>query len=351
MSMTQQAGSNRAGIGHNNPPEPVQMAVRFDDAWTAYDPADLAAIRIGGAQVGFNQDADSLYFARALDYVKAVVYSRLLPPLAGDRLVPTATDTPIYAESVSYSIYDTVGFAKIISNYADDLPRVDVVAQEKSVRVRTIGDSYGYTINDLRIAIRDGAGLPTRRADAARAAVERKENSLKIKGDAAYGMFGLTSHPNIGLVVPTTGNWSAAATTGDQIVGDFTKMFDAIVNQSSGTHTPNTFGAPQAQFSAMRSKSTGPATAPGPKVITALQTLYPEVDFILAQEFKGAGTAGADVAFMGERNIENYWYDQVKSFEAYLPQARNLEFVISCDARTAGVIVARPLSAVRMEGV
>lgn len=322
--------------------------VRFDASWTSYDPDDLAAIRAGGAMNGFRDDADSLYFARALDYVKATVYTRLLPLMAGDRLVPTRTDTPPFTESITYSIYDGVGMAKIISNYADDLPRVDVVGKEVSVTVRTIGDSFGYTINDLRIASRNGEGLQARRATRAREEVERKENSLKIKGDAAYGMFGLTNHPNIPVVVATTGDWDAAGTTGDQIAADFTALFDAVVNQSNGRHTPNVFSAPQAQFSAMRSKQ---IALTGVTVITHLQTLYPEVEFVLAQEFNGAGTGGTDVAFMAERAADNYGYEQVKAFEQYPPQARGLEFVVPCDARTAGVVVERPLAMARMEGV
>ena len=322
---------------------------RFDENWTNYDAVDQAALRHVLPGLGFNEDDNTVYFARALDYVKARAYTRLLPPLAGDKLVPTATDTPAWASSVTYRVYDEVGMAKIIANYADDLPRVDVRGKEVTVPVRGIGDSYGYNTQDLRVALANRTGLPTLRADTARKAVQRKENSLKIRGDLPYLMYGITNHPNISLAVPTTGNWGAVATTGDQMLADVNVLINAVVNQSNGLHTPNVIGMTNIKRAQLATKRlSGAAQIP---VLNAVHDQYPSLNIVVAQEMKGAGANGGDLLFAAEYDVDNYYYDQAMPFEQHPPQARNLEFVVNCEARAAGLIMVRPLCAATMEGV
>src|SRR5690606_194685 len=130
-------------------------------------------------QTTFNEDA-SVFSARQLDYVRARTYDRKLPPMNGLLLVPQESDAPEWAETITYKSYSAVGMAKIIANYADDLPRADVSGEERSVPVRTIGDSYGYNINELNASIALGAQLPERKATAARRAIEIKLNQIAM---------------------------------------------------------------------------------------------------------------------------------------------------------------------------
>src|SRR5690606_7886447 len=99
-----------------------------------YDEKDLAGILAFGASTGqaFNEDA-GIIAARQLDYIKARVYERKLPPMAGLSLVPQESDAPEWAETITYRTFDQVGIAKIIANYADDLPRADVKGTEVTV--------------------------------------------------------------------------------------------------------------------------------------------------------------------------------------------------------------------------
>src|SRR5690606_26708345 len=99
-----------------------------------YDEADVPAIHQFAAanQVSLREDQGVLA-ARQLDYVKARTYDRKLPPMNGLTLVPQSSDTPEWAETITYRSYDSVGMAKIIANYADDLPRVDVTVKENTM--------------------------------------------------------------------------------------------------------------------------------------------------------------------------------------------------------------------------
>ena len=76
-------------------------------------------------------------------YIKSQTYDRLYPEFTALTLFPVTHEVPEGAETVTYYSYDKTGMAKIISNYATDLPRVDVKGEPTTVPVKSIGDSYG----------------------------------------------------------------------------------------------------------------------------------------------------------------------------------------------------------------
>jgi hypothetical protein len=317
-----------------------EFPARFDGTWTNYDADDLAAISVALPALGLRTDDVGPMVARQLDYVKARTYQRRLPALSGDLLVPTESDVPEGAETIVTKIFDEIGMAKVIANYADDLPRADVRGREVATPIRSVGDSYGYSQQDLRASALSGVGLPAMRAEAARKAVEQKSNRIKFVGDTAYGLQGILTHPNVPVVVPVTGNWATA--TGDQIVSDVIALVEAIVTQSNGIHRATVVGMDNARAAALRTKRLD-----ADRTVTAgqfLQQMYPDIQWVVAQEL------GATL-FAAERDATNYRYEQVMAFRQYPPQARNLEFVVPCEARTGGVVVNYPLSMAKMTGV
>lgn len=323
---------------------------RFDaDTWEGYDPRAAAALAALGEAAGIRTDADSIYLAKALDFTSARSMRRRRVPLSGARLVPVVYEVPEHIETISYNLYDTVGMAKVISNYSDDLPRADVVADEVSVKVRTVGASYAYTVDELEKTLATRSGLDARRADAARAADAEENNRIMIQGEPRFGMPGIVSHPNIALVVAPSGTFSAAATTGDQIADAFHAHYNAVRAQSNGLHTPRVYGAPARPMAAMRTKRmSGAAQTP---VLTHLREIYPDLEFVEAFELAGIGPGGTDVAFMGTNDPDDYRFEGVQRFRELGVQARNLELVVPCKSRTAGVVVNHALAAAIMGGI
>lgn len=307
-----------------------------------YDEADVQAVDQFVANTGANlvrQDA-GIFTARQLDYVRAKTYDKKLPPMKGLLLVPPSSDVPEWAETVTYSVYDQVGIAKVIANYADDLPRADVARIEKTVRVKTLAASYGYNVNELIASNATGANLPTRKAGAARLAVEVKLNQIGLVGDAQYGLYGLTNHPNIGSTT-ITGGW-AAATDADVILADLDAIYNAIRIQSNGVHTPNVIALPVEPLSIITSKRLPDSN--GLTVAQFFLNKHPGLRFEEMAELAGAGPNGADLIIAGEFVADNITHDVPMQFNQLPAQARNLELVVPCMARTAGVSVFYPLA-------
>lgn len=315
-----------------------------------YDAADVVGVQTFAAanNLSFNEDAN-VFLARELDYVKARTYEKKFPAMVGLQLVPVSNEVPEWAESFVSKVYDQVGIAKIIANYADDLPRADVTATEITTRVKTVGDSYGYNVNELRASQAMGTNLPARKAEAARRAVEIKMNKIALLGDPDYGLFGIMNHPNIGVTAGLTGNWADAGTSALDIVADLDTMINAVDNQSNGVHKTNTVALPAAAFAAAGRKYV--AESGGKSALQLARDNHPGVRFISATEFNDLNGTGTSVAIVGEFAEENASFEEVMAFNQLPAQARNLELVVPCLARTGGVTVHYPLAFTKVNGL
>ncbi|WP_029046237.1 DUF2184 domain-containing protein [Cupriavidus sp. amp6] len=314
---------------------------------THYDEADLAAVQTFAPQMGGLREDESIFAARELDYVKARTYDRKLPPMKGLQLVPQTSEVPEWAETFTYRYYDQVGMAKIVANYADDLPRADVKGQEKTVRIKDIGDSYGYNISELRASMALQANLPTRKASAARRAVDVKLNQVAMVGDPDYGLFGLTTHPNIGVTVLPHGDWANPARTADEMLEDADALWNSVRLQSKGVHTPTMWALPSIEYSLLFSRRLPDSV--GKTVGEFFKGKHPGLTIEEVPEFQDAGEGGTPLTLMYEFSSDNVSMENPMPFNQLPAQARNLELVVPCLARTAGVTVYYPLALTKAE--
>ncbi len=312
-----------------------------------YDEAEKSAVAAFAQAMGnVLREDESVFVARELDYVKARVYEKKRPPMLGLSLVPAESDAPEYAETITYKTYDTVGMAKVIANYADDLPRADVAGEEHTVRVKTIGDSYGYNVMELKASAGLGTNLPTRKAEAARRAVEVKLNQIVMTGDADYKLYGMLTHPNIGTAtLPSAKKWAQAS--GQEIVADLDALWNAVRLQSQGVHTPNRLIVSSSLHAQLTSKIY--AESYGKTAWEFFSSKHPALQLVEAPEFEGAGSGGKNLIVIGEFAAENMSHEMVMPFNQMEAQPRNLELVVPCYARTAGVVVHYPLAFAKAE--
>ena len=312
-----------------------------------YDEAEKSTVSAFAQSMNhpFRED-ESVFVARELDYVKAKIYEKKPPPMLGLSLVPAETDATEWAETIVYKTYDTVGMAKVIANYADDLPRADVAGTEHTVRVKSIGASYGYNVQELKASAGLGTNLPTRKGEAARRAIEVKLNQTVMVGDAAHNLHGMLTHPNIGMTtLPSAKKWAQA--TGQEIVADLDALWNAVRLQSKGVHTPNRLIVSSSLHAQLTSKVY--AESYGKTAWEFFSAKHPGLQLVEAPEFEKAGSGNKDLIFIGEFAAENMAHELVMPFNQLEAQARNLELVVPCYARTAGVVVHYPLAFTKAE--
>ena len=86
--------------------------------------------------------------------------------------------------------------AKIINNYATDLPRADVKGKPVTGYVKSLGDSYGYSVQEMRASKMTGKSLDVRKGESARYAMDYSVNRIAWVGDKDHNLVGILSEGN-----------------------------------------------------------------------------------------------------------------------------------------------------------
>lgn len=314
-----------------------------------YDAADLRAIEATG-----RMDAnESVFFARQLEYIKGKTYDVKRPQLNALRLFPVSTETPEGASTITYRQYDQVGMAKIVAAYANDLPRADVKGKEFTAQIRSIGNAFGYSVQEIRAAVFAGVNLSARKAVAATRAQEEKINSLAFTGDAEHGLSGLISNtnvPSVTLAADGTGSSKTfAAKTAAQIVRDVNSVINKVISQSKGVHRANEVWMPIEQYSLIA--TTQNSVASDTTILGFLKQANPGVEFYPVVELDGAGAAGVDRMYAMENSMDNMQLEIPMMIRQYAPQQKGLEFEIPVESRFGGLIIEYPLALAYADGI
>lgn len=314
-----------------------------------YDANDLRVIENSG-----RLDAnESVFFARQLEYVKGRTYDIKRANLSALTLMPVSTEIPEGATTHTYRQFDSVGMAKVIANYANDLPRADVVGKEFTSVIRSIGNAYGYNVQEIRSAQYAGVNLDARKATAATRAQQEKINALAFAGDADHGLPGLLNNsniPEVTLAADGTGSSKAFSTkTADKIVRDINSLINKVITQSKGIHKVNEVWLPIEQYALIA--TTQNSAASDTTILAFLQSVHPGVTFKQVVELDGAGAGGADRAYALENTMDNWALELPMMIKQYTPQQQGLEFVVPVESRFAGLTVYYPLSMAFCDGL
>jgi hypothetical protein len=315
-----------------------------------YDELDLRVIE-GSGRLDANE---SVFFARQLEYVKSKTYDIKYPAMNALALFPVSTEAGAGAKSITYRQYDMVGMAKVIANYATDLPRADVKAKEFTSPVRGIGNSYGYDVQEIRYAQMAGTPLETRKAAAARKANDEKTNQLAWYGDADHGLPGFFTNPNLpGYTVTADGTGSSklwSAKTAAQIIRDVNGIINAVTTQSKGIHKANEVWLPIAQYALIQSMPRADGT--DQTVLKFLQENHPGVTFKQVLELDNALSSGTlDTMIAIENSADNLTLEIPMPFMQHAPQQEGLAFEVPCESRFAGVLIYYPLCAAMADSI
>jgi hypothetical protein len=300
------------------------------------------------------EDADfSIFFERELEFRKARSYDIVRAPLKAMELIPVSMEAGPGAETIAYEQYDKTGVAKIIANYADDLPRADIKGKEFRFPVRSIGNSYGYSIQEIRAAALAGKPLQQRKADAAVRAQREEWNRLAFYGDAPSGLPGWLG--NAAIPIATVANDGTGSTTTfstktpDQILRDMNNLCNGIVSLTNGAEQPDTLVMPIAQYAYI--SSTARSANSDTTILDYFLRNNPFIKSVdWANELKGAGAflstpqSTKDIMIAYRKSPDAFTFEMPQPFEQFPVQEEGLEFVIPCHSRVGGCLVYYPFS-------
>jgi len=338
----------------------------------SYDKRDFKALQNSGvpafvmASKGCrfdSEDAASVFFARELDYVKAQSYDVEYPELTALTLFPISSEADEGAETVTYYTYDKTGLAKVISNYSTDLPRADVDGKPTTAFIKSLGASYGYSAQEMRASRLAGKSLDARKAESARYAIDNKNNIIAWKGDAESGLLGVLSDgQNIPTYTIPTGATSSAtkwtAKTPDEILSDINGMAKAVARLTKNVERPDTLCVPAEVYMDIATRRITDTAETvlnfvlnnSPYIKDVVSTAELDADSVETNPYAAASN-GQGVAFLFTKDKRKMSLENPMPFQQYPAQIKNLETVVPCEARTAGVLMYYPLSAIIAVGV
>ena len=307
-------------------------------------------------------DNAGIFFAKQLAYVKSKAYDKEFPEMTGLKLFPQTSEVDEGAMYMEYYSYEPVGFADIIANYASDLPRVDVKGTPHRAEIVGIGNSYGYNVQELRACRRNALlgtmkPLDAARAEAARRAYDIKINHLIWHGDEKTGIIGvLSSGNNIPVYTLTNGaggkaDW--ASKTADEIAADVAGMLNYIDTLTQGVEHPDSWAMPNDLYTSLNLRR---IDGTGESVLSYIKNHTPQiVNWEVAGELSKSNTdynsTGKNIGLLYTKDAEKMAHEVPLAFLQHAPQERNLEMVINCEGRDAGMVIPYPLSACLVYGL
>ena len=341
----------------------------------AYDIADARALMAsnipamlsGSPAMRFDSEEDaSVFFARELDHIKGKAYDKRYPEFTALQMFPVTHEVPEGAESFTYYGYERTGMAKIITNYATDLPRVDIRGEQKTGYVKGVGDSYGYNVQEMRASRMVGKSLDARRADSARYHIDRLTNTLIWMGDKSHKLLGVLSEDNDIPVYALTAGASTKKTSwaekdADEIVDDVKGMLTQMESSTHGVEKPDRLGIPSDVYislSLRRIEGTNVSVLkylqdnlPGLKIVECHELNANSIETNPYAKSGGAAAGGQGVGILYKYDADKLAAEIPLPFLQHPAQYKNLEVEIMCESRVAGVVIYYPMSAMIAVGI
>lgn len=296
--------------------------------------------------MSFN-DAGVAFYISQLTNLEAKVYETLYPDIIFDQLVPVDTSDPEWIDQVAYMSFNAVTMAKFIAANGRDLPQSDIDANISYIPVGYAGNSYGYSLEELRKAAAMRIPLDATKARITYRGARQFQQQIAFFGDASRNMYGLFNHPNVPLDNSTI-NWNTA--TGAEMVAALNSLLIKVWNQSNTRHVANTLLLPTTIWSIISSKrmDTGTDT-------TVLEffrrnnnstgvTGQPlDIRAVLWLNTAGAGGVPRMMAY--DKNQDNLTMRMPIPWRSLPPQATALRLEVPCEFKISGTEFRYPLSA------
>ena len=327
-------------------------------------------------------DDEGVFFQRQLEYIQAQSYDVLYPELKGRGLLALNTEGGEGINTITYRSYDKRGETAIIAGKATDLPRGDISGKEYSINVKTLGNAFGYSRQELAAAKVTGMPLEARKAEATRKSYEEKVNQLIFFGNAENNLHGffdgpagapaLTADRQVVAQSATGSNvrWRGSKTP-DEIVADLTtalvamyagtkqlfrpnEIWMSVANKQLLMNTPRSLQSDMSIMNWFLQNNDFINSADQIKDINEVAGIYPSVNDAGAGTITGAfdPTQSSGEGFTVVANASDNMRVREPFPYMHLPvQYKGLEFEINCYGRFAGVEMIRPAAVAHWIGI
>lgn len=293
---------------------------------------------------------DNAHFSRELETILPDLTNFEKAPLSVRSLFPVNTSFAPMTESITWRMLTTTGAAKIIADYADDVPLINLFGEEKTTKVRTLAAAHWFSIQEIEGSTLGTISLTTEGPLAARDEILRLENSLAYNGSTKFNQVGLFSGTAVTGIAQTAAAavWTTALPQG-QIYGEMAALVRDVKVDSKTVHGVTRMLMSPDNFSLV--STTQFSTASDTTILGYFRANHPGVEVMEVQELslasdKGglAGTAGNDAVFVYNPNPSEIFLAVPMAIAQRPPFENNLKVKTIYWSRTGGFIIRKPLA-------
>lgn len=294
-----------------------------------------------------NDAAASAFFARELENIETQTYKVEFAEFKMTQLLPVTAEAGPGAESHTYYMFEPVGVAQLIKNYATDFKKVDIKGTKYTLNFENFGDSYGYNFQEIENAKLAKRPLDRMKAETAREVIEQTIESVMAFGYPTAGISGFFNNVNITEVVfpsNSTGadtNWELK--TALQIVEDISALIRAPYLATKGREKINTCVLPNRLYTHLIDTPIG--TNVDKTIMMFLKNKHPGVQFTdhhFLDTFEGNTWDKIIVYSREPRKLKFHLPVRYKSLE---PHWTGASYEVNNYCRMGGLQFIRPLSA------
>lgn len=305
-----------------------------------------------GHVVSFNDGLPTMddgmgFYISQLANLEAKIYEAKYTAINFAEMIPVNTDVPEWADSWDYISYDAVTLGKFIGSSADDLPNVALSANKTSVPIGYAGNSFDYSLDELRKSQQLRIPIDVTKGRAAFRGSQEHSQRVAYFGDASRGMYGLFNNPNLALDNSTT-NWATA--TGQEKVSDMNSLLIKVWIDSANTHLPNALAIDSERYAQISSQRMDTGTDTTVLEFFKKNNLYTtttgqELRIFPRLQLNTAGVGGKARMLAYELNDDNLGMCNPIPWRAIAPQMKNLSIVVPAEYKISGTDFRYPFSA------
>lgn len=328
--------------------------------------ANLSLMQRAQRHMHILDSVGSVFFERQLEFLKAKTFDVEYADLPARTIFPTTNEAGPGKRTITYSVFDKVGQAKLVGNMADDLPRADVSGRQVTIPVKVLGISFGYDIQEIQSSqVAGGLPLDQRRSDAAARGMEESINTIGFNGEgdlltsdgALPGLFNNPYVPRAAVADGASGDTRWSTKTPDEILADINTLFSTINVDSKLIERPNTLLLPVAHYNFINStpRSSVSDTTILQYVVNNSQFISSAEDIMPINELAGAvtiintfvpggitGNDSDDLMIAYDRSADKLEFE-IPVELTFLPvQERGLTFIVPAYSNIAGLNIYFP---------
>lgn len=321
-----------------------------------------ADLKTYGRVADLRQDSDpsTAFFLRQLLYVITKPYNVIYSEIKYATLWPITYEVPTGARTWAAHLFDELGAADIVDDYADDAPDAEIKGSELIGRIFPVRSQFTFSLQDVRSAMLAGTPLDAMKAQVARRIIERKCDALAAIGDSKRSMTGFANDSNLTTVTASTKKaggtkWITASTgvinaTPDEMLADINLLYWGIFNATQGNIEADTLYVGKGVWGVMNTVRLDQFNQ-----TTVGAYLREKLPWLKRIEYwprlNTAGASSVERCLMAKVDPEYARAVIPQEFEVLPPQPRNMSWINPCHKRWGEPQVMQPKSLAVMDGL